>query len=532
MKACLVLQMRIRQVRSVQSLPHLFPHGSALCPIETLLMKSALLQLPARQDLDSGSRATSSDAIAGSSDVSSYEIIPDSSLVFGRKAGPVLPVYLLKGHTRNAEFQGRGDILSRLEQALIQDTAKDPHERPSGPKIFAISGLGGMGKTHIAEEFALSRQAQFDAVFWVHADNPTKLDQAFGDIARALGLEQNSTDLVVSKELVLDWLSRPATQPPNAHEPAKEVKWLIIFDNADDLTILRDYLPSAGTGSIIVTSRDPKAKDKFYFPVSDGVDLDGLSTKDAAQLLRKLTGFNDADEDKQLSEEIAAKLGGLPLAIVQIAGTVRRKDLSFDEFLELYTTYENRGSFYESNDGNIVSMNGANKTIFATWALEDLKPEVASLLDMMAFLDPDHIPERLFTQVIRQTHNDGAQLRIPNFPRDTMAFVDARTELARSSLVKRNIRDKELSVHRLIQDATLVRMHPERMAAVFQSTVVLLTRLWPFSTFDHSTEFHPLRQVLFPHVKYLHAQYKMIGKIMMDLETRRSFARLLVHAGW
>lgn len=415
---------------------------------------------------------------------------------------------------------------------LIPETAKDPSERPTGPKIFTISGLGGMGKTHIAEEFAVSRQEKFDAVFWVHADSPTKLDQDFGDIARALGLEKTSTDLVVSKDLVLDWLSRPSTQHPSTSHHAKETKWLIIFDNADDLTILRDYLPSAGTGSIIVTSRDPKAKDKIYFPVSDGVDLDGLSTTDAAHLLRKLTSYDATEEDVQLSKEIADKLGGLPLAIVHIAGTMRRKDLSFEEFLELYTTYENRGSFYESNDGNVSSTDGKNKTIFATWALEDLKPEIACLLDMMAFLDPDHIPERLFTQVSRPKPDDTSQIYVPHFPKDTMSFIDARTELARSSLVKRNIRDKQLSLHRLLQDAITVKMSPNRMTLVFQSTVLLLTRLWPFSTFDHSTEFHPLRQVLFPHVRYLHAQYRMIGTITMDIESRRRFASLLVHAGW
>lgn len=72
-----------------------------------------------------------------------------------------------------------------------------------------------------------------------------------------------------------------------------EVAWLLVFDNADDLSVVVDYLPVSDNGSIFVTSRDPLAKTQSRFRVTEGIDLYPLPIEEAATLLRELTGYTE-----------------------------------------------------------------------------------------------------------------------------------------------------------------------------------------------------------------------------------------------
>lgn len=167
-------------------------------------------------------------------------------------------------------------------------------------------------------EFALNQLDRFDAIFWLHADDTTKLAKDFGDNSIALGLEKVAGDQAVSKDLVLEWLCRPHSRRSFVKRIAPDPKWLLIFDNADDLDVLVDYLPVSGNGSILVTSRDPLAKTQTYFRTTAGIDLISFSKTDTGMLLRTLTGYDRGESDIELSQEIAEKPSGLPLAISQI----------------------------------------------------------------------------------------------------------------------------------------------------------------------------------------------------------------------
>lgn len=446
---------------------------------------------------------------------------------------PNLPCYLLKSQTRNSSFFGRKDVLLQLEKVLLPDknTQMEHLESSPGPKIFAICGIGGVGKTQIAVEFALSQLDHFDAIFWLHADDTTKPAKDFGDISVALGLEKAAGDQAVSKDLVLEWLCRPHNRRSIVKGTAPDPKWLLIFDNADNLDVVADYLPLSGNGSILVTSRDPLAKTQTRFPTTAGIDLDSFSNADAGTLLGTLTGYNKSESDIELSQKIAEKLSGLPLAISQIAVTIIRRDLSLGELLELFDTDSDRLEFYKSSDARIVAEGGQPKTIFSVWALEDLGLQASSLLDLLSGMDPDRTQEALFTIY---NNADAAKIlsRFENYPKTSMAYVNARTELARSSLVKRDVDRKELSMHRLIQDTVRIRMDQERLQKVFQSLVDLLYGSWPFSSFDHSTQRHPVCEAIFPHIRSLQLWYERSDRLKESKAIIQQFARLLMDAGW
>src|SRR5215470_19147399 len=92
-------------------------------------------------------------------------------------------------YQRNPYFTGREDILSQLHRTLhTENTVALSH--PQG-----ISGLGGIGKTQTALEYAYRYRTDYSAVFWVRADSTTALTSSLVELARVLELpERNEQD--------------------------------------------------------------------------------------------------------------------------------------------------------------------------------------------------------------------------------------------------------------------------------------------------------------------------------------------------
>lgn len=78
---------------------------------------------------------------------------------------------------RNLEFFGRDSELKRLDDALLPLSDMTFSSEPDSRKQVVLCGMGGLGKTSIAIEFAISRRDRFDAVFWIRADEVAKLEE-------------------------------------------------------------------------------------------------------------------------------------------------------------------------------------------------------------------------------------------------------------------------------------------------------------------------------------------------------------------
>lgn len=328
----------------------------------------------------------------------------------------------------------------------------------------------------------------------------------------------DARDPVVTRDLVKGWLANPLkTADPRDDGATDHASWLLVFDNADFPEELEEYWPLDGPGCVLFTSRDPLARHSNYL-ATNGIDLKPFGIEEGKKFLAKLTM---KEED---GGSVVKALGGFPLALTQMAGVIVRRDLTFDEFAKTYNEEEGREELLQLRLSQGKCHSGYEHTVASVWALESLK-HGRTLLEVISFLDPDGIQETILT-----TRPEIVSLG--TFPKTSVSYQKARTELLQSSLIGRNA--EKIQVHRLIQDAARTKIGQSKMKATFSTTVALVSSVWPFEAFDwrHDAARWRVCEQLFPHVltlKYHHDRLKLSGdKFDADLQ----FAKLLTDAGW
>ncbi|KAM5487384.1 hypothetical protein MaudMau93_004652 [Microsporum audouinii] len=470
-----------------------------------------------------------------------FEFIRPAASKTGIRRTINLPCFLLDVNPENEDFCGREDMLERLATELLPSTDVVT-ESDTALRQFALCGFGGIGKTEIAREFCRRHKSSFDAVFWVVADEIAKLDHHYQQISLALGLEDSSDckSQVVSKEIVKGWLSNPRKHVSDSdgiaqpERPRPEASWLLIFDNADDPMILKDYWPQ-GSGSILVTSRDPLAKDIFTRR-STGVDLGPLSREDSLRLFKQLTAISGESEDST-AQQISDALGGVPLAISQMAAIIRRKDLTLSEFFELYKNQEGESCLYaRKSEIKLITYRHSLSTV---WAIEKLNYQARHLLELISFLDPDIIREDLLMEASVEVVFKGTRA-------GKSSYIDARSDLLQSSLIQRDKQKQQISVHRIVQDVILATMDIKNKRLTFDKVVRILWANWPSAmpkpskkpelSQPKSTDGRlyvgrwPACAAIYPHVLRIYQLWPSISD--PSEATSLLFAKLLNDAAW
>lgn len=440
-----------------------------------------------------------------------------------QQSEPQTPCFMVDIYTRNPEFYGRSEILSRLDYCLLPSKDLVVASQPDRTRVGVLSGMAGLGKTEAAIEYAYSRQHEFDCIFWIRAEDTGKLESDISQIATRLGIHDASDphNKTVNKSLALGWLTNPYKIESCTSSPQRaSASWLVIFDNADDPNILSPYKDIANCGAVLITSRNPLSKSGFSSSAVD-VELETFDDKDAAAFLEKLTNMKDNGSEGQL---IGSKLGGLPLAIAQMGGVIRSQYLSFSEFLDMWDEPLDETEVLGSNPHPIRET--ARGTISTIWAIEKLSKEARSVIEIMAFLDPDYVQDTILSS------NTSDFSALPHYPkRKSVAFYSARTELMRSSLIRRNEKIGGFSIHRVVQHAVRAKMDHEHCLQVFLSVVSRLSSEWPSSLGAHDPSLWDVMETLYPHVISLRDSYlKYFSGTYLD--NLLDLSRLMNRAAW
>jgi tetratricopeptide (TPR) repeat protein len=330
--------------------------------------------------------------------------------------------------SRNDAFTGREHILGDL-RADLQKKGKQ-----------ALFGLGGVGKTQIAAEYAYRHREDYTAVLWTFAGTEQSVRGGFGAIAALLDLpEKESTEQGKVIEAVRRWLEQSQG-------------WLLVLDNADDTAMVKAFLPQQIQGHLLLTSR---AHAFQTLGILQPREVNVLSPEEARRFLLLRTGKDPAQKSAE-ADALAKELGYLPLALEQAAAYMVEKSAGLASYLK---AYQKQRQSLLNQQGPVLGNDAKEqqkRTVATAWAvnfadIEKKSPASADLLRLSAFLAPDAIP----LELLEKGGNESTGLlaaKLAEAAENPLALDELLSPLLRFSLVRRDEEKRTYSIHPLVQD--------------------------------------------------------------------------------
>jgi hypothetical protein len=365
---------------------------------------------------------------------------------------------------RNRGFTGRDGLLVTVrERVLAGDRAV----------VQALHGLGGVGKTLLAVEFAHRFAGDYDLVWWVNAEQPELVLEQVARLAVAAALVPEDTPVPRAAEIAV------------AHLRGAE-RWLLVFDNAEDPAVIGPLLPD-GPGHLLITSRNPS-----WSEVAVPIEVDTFSRTESVHLLTRqspaLTG-QDADT-------IAEQLGDLPLAIAQAAGVLAETKMTAGDYLRALS--EETGQVLNAGAPASYPASLAAVVRVTTQKVAAVDVAAAQLLTVCALLAPEPVPAAWFAAAAR-LNQGGLPDQLAAVASSPFALRQCLALLARHGLARATA-DGPL-LHRLTAAITSDALTPAERAVVRTTAEQLLVSADPAATDDPAT--WPAWAAILPHLVHL-----------------------------
>ncbi|MET8386496.1 tetratricopeptide repeat protein [Streptosporangium canum] len=375
-----------------------------------------------------------------------------------------------------AVFVGREQVLAVLRQALEDDHAQVVISQ-------VVYGLGGVGKSELALQYAAAHRDRYAVVWWITADSVAQIQSGLAALAgrlhppvRLAGTVEDAADWVIG------WLQTHSG-------------WLLVLDNVEDPEHVRPLLGQLSGGRMVITTR----RDVRWGGQRRPVRLDVLEPGPAVELIFQITGGERQAGDEVVAADLATKLGFLPLALEQAASYIKQNRISLTRYLARLQEHPARVH------ARIAEGDQAERTIARLWQItmkmiESRNSDAIELLRALACYASDDIPRQVVPEEIGAT-DTGEALGL----------------LASYSMI--TLTEEAVSMHRLTQAVVLTDASDDSLGRIGAARNTALTWLASALPQDPRSDLTgwPLWRRLMPHIDAFAARY-LPGGEPADLE--------------
>ncbi|MEO6437378.1 MAG: FxSxx-COOH system tetratricopeptide repeat protein [Tepidisphaeraceae bacterium] len=349
---------------------------------------------------------------------------------------------------RNVHFTGRGEELTDLRKSLAGHDAKR--------RVQVICGLGGVGKTQTALEYAYRHRGDYKIVWWINADEPATLALGYARLATQIGMH-------VPEGTSLDDIRHALRRRLDERDD-----WLLIFDNVAGVEDIRNYLPTNRTGHVLITSRNPN-----WESIARPLPLKPMKRVDSVQFLMHRTGKTKSDTSVGM---LAQALGDLPLAMEQAAACIERTRIDFGGYLKRFETH------WAELLNDVKGATDYPDSVEMTWEisfrqLQNEAPHAANLLNLLSFLGPDAIPHELL-----RTGAATLPESLANLAGDELSLREAIAALRTYSLIEDD--GSVMGVHRLVGTLVRDRLSEDERRMWAETAIRMVVCAFKFDTYD------------------------------------------------
>lgn len=368
---------------------------------------------------------------------------------------------------RNVNFTGRDDDIELLREKL----------RSSGTSVLlpvALHGMGGVGKTQLAVEYAYRFRADYDMVWWINAQQPTFIDTALLRLGERLGLRQEPQSYDTFENVVK---ALESGKPYN--------RWLLIFDNAVKPQDLEPFVPN-GTGHVLITSRE-----RAWNEVANALDVDVFDREESVSHLRHRVRDMAAADANRLAEA----LGDLPLAVAGAGAWLAETGTPVDEYLDLLSRQPSK----------VLSETGPSdypERVEQVWSLAldrllERSPAAARLFQLCSVFDSE-----IAKSLVVSDEMAAALADLDETLSDSLYRHSLIRELGRLALIKNDEGRQSIHVHRLLQAVVRDRMTIEQLDSVRKDAHRVLAAARPTdeASVDDPTQW-PRYEQIWPHLE-------------------------------